>query len=413
MGTKTIVSMIICSFNIRGLGGRVKRRKIRELVQMEGLDFLAIQETEMEAISDIFVHRLWGSSNCGWAYLPAMGNSGGILSIWNKVKASLVFTFIGDRFVGVCLDIVNESRRCIVVNVYAKCNIRAKRQLWSDILMSKRGFGEGLWCVLGDFNAVRDHDERRGVMHSVNGGPSSEMVAFNSFLANLELVDLTLIGRTFTWFHPNGITMSRLDRILVSNPWFDVWGAPAAWVLDRDVADHCPLVLKYNNSDWGPKPFRFNNFWLQHRDFKQLVTNAWTTQECVGWMGYVLKERLKGLKVVIKEWNEVTYRRPAREKQKLIDDIMALDIKSETLGLNVEEVAERKKLFEDLWNVLKSLDVMTFQWSRSRWLKEGDTNARYFHTCINTRLRRNKMVALRTQHGWVEGPIQVKEAVVS
>jgi uncharacterized protein YfaT (DUF1175 family) len=118
--------------------------------------------------------------------------------------------------------------------------------------------------------------------------------------------------------------------------------------LDRDVADHCPLVLKYNNSDWGPKPFRFNNFWLQHRDFKQLVTNAWTTQECVGWMGYVLKERLKGLKVVIKEWNEVTYRRPAREKQKLIDDIMALDIKSETLGLNVEEVAERKKLFEDL-----------------------------------------------------------------
>jgi hypothetical protein len=35
--------MIICSFNARGLGSRVKRRKLRELVQTEKLDFLAIQ----------------------------------------------------------------------------------------------------------------------------------------------------------------------------------------------------------------------------------------------------------------------------------------------------------------------------------------------------------------------------------
>jgi hypothetical protein len=112
------------------MGSRVKRRKIRELVHSESLDFLAIQETKMESISDIFVQRLWGSANCDWAYLPAVGNSGGILSIWNKVKASLIFTFIGDGFVGVCLDMVDVSRRCFIVNVYAKCNLRDKRSLW-------------------------------------------------------------------------------------------------------------------------------------------------------------------------------------------------------------------------------------------------------------------------------------------
>jgi mannosylglycoprotein endo-beta-mannosidase len=154
--------MIVCSFNIRGLGSRVKRKKIRDLVRGEKLDFLAIQETKMESISEAFVNSLWGSCDCDWAYLPAEGNSGGILSIWNKVKTSLVFTFIGVGFVGVCLDIVNESRRCFVVNVYAKCNFRAKQQLWSDLIMSKRGFGEGLWCVLGDFNSVRESNERRG-----------------------------------------------------------------------------------------------------------------------------------------------------------------------------------------------------------------------------------------------------------
>jgi hypothetical protein len=252
----------------------VKRKKIRDLVRGEKLDFLAIQETNMEAISDSFVNNLWGSCDCDWAFLPAEGNSGGILSIWNKVKASLVFTFIGVGFVGVCLDIVNESRRCFVVNVYAKCNFRAKQQLWRDILMSKRGFGEGLWCVLGDFNSVRDNIERRGVGQLAGGGFSTEMVAFNSFITSLDLVDMPLVGRTFTWFHPNGVTMSRLDRLLISSSWADVWGVPTVWVLSRDVADHCPIVLKYSNSDWGPKPFRFNNFWLQNSSFKSLVTNS-------------------------------------------------------------------------------------------------------------------------------------------
>jgi hypothetical protein len=367
----------------------------------------------LNPITEVFVHRLWGSSDCGWAFLPAVGNNVGILSIWSKVKASLVFTFVGDGFVGVCLDLVDISRRCFIVNIYAKCDLRAKRMLWSNLLMSKRGFGEGLWCVLEDFNSVRDNSERRGVGHHSSGGLSPDMVAFNSFIANLELEDLPLIGRTFTWFHPNGVAMSRLDRMLISNSWFDVWGVLCVWVLMRDVADHCPLVLKYSSSDWGPKPFRFNNFWLQHRDFKELVSNAWEEVEVSGWMSFVLKEKLKRLKVAIMEWNGATFRGSEREKQNLIDEISALDLKSETLGLVDDEVVRRKKLFDDLWHILKSIDAMTFQRSRSKWLKEEDTNSKFFHICINSRQRRNKVVALNTPNGWVEGPVHVKAAVVA
>jgi hypothetical protein len=128
----------------------------------KNLDFLALQETKLEVITDPLVHSLWGSADCGWTFLPTEGNSGGILSVWNKVKASLVFTFTGVGFVGVCLDLIGESRRCFIINVYAKCNLRDKRSLWGNLLMSKGGFGDGLWCVLGDFNSVRDSLERRG-----------------------------------------------------------------------------------------------------------------------------------------------------------------------------------------------------------------------------------------------------------
>jgi exonuclease III len=56
--------MIVCSFNVRGLGSRVKRKKIADLVRTEKLDFLALQETKMEVISDSLVHNLWGNSDC-------------------------------------------------------------------------------------------------------------------------------------------------------------------------------------------------------------------------------------------------------------------------------------------------------------------------------------------------------------
>jgi hypothetical protein len=43
------------------------------------------------------------------------------------------------------------------------------------------------------------------------------------------------------------------------------------WVCSRDISDHCPLVLKYSDNEWGPKPFRFNHFWLDHKIFKKIV----------------------------------------------------------------------------------------------------------------------------------------------
>jgi mannosylglycoprotein endo-beta-mannosidase len=73
--------MIVCSFNVRGLGSRVKRRKILDVIRKEKVDFLAIQETKMEVIPETLVRGLWGNCDFDWSYLPAIGSSGGILSI--------------------------------------------------------------------------------------------------------------------------------------------------------------------------------------------------------------------------------------------------------------------------------------------------------------------------------------------
>jgi exonuclease III len=241
--------MIVVSYNIRGLGGRVKRRSIRELVRAQKADFIALQESKLEVVSDALCYSLWGSEDCNWAFLPAVGANGGIISIWSKSNSNLLFTFMGEGFVGVCLEWGVLRVKCFLVNVYSKCDLASKRRLWSNVIRLKEDYGDGLWCVVGDFNAVVVSEERRGLANEVSS--SLEMTGFREFIDDLNMIDLPLLGRRYTWFHSNGISMSRLDRChcFVSLEWLEKWGVASVWVLPREVPDHCPLVLKYSSSD--------------------------------------------------------------------------------------------------------------------------------------------------------------------
>ena len=66
-----------------------------------------------------------------------------------------------------------------------------------------------------------------------------------------------------------------------------MWGEVSLWALPRDVSDHCPLIVKMGGWDWGPKPFRFNNHWLQNSNFKGVVEGLWRDQRVGGWIKHV------------------------------------------------------------------------------------------------------------------------------
>jgi hypothetical protein len=275
--------------------------------------------------------------------------------------------------------------------------------------MSKGGFGSGMWCVVGDFNAVCRPEERRGVREMSN--LNVEMREFGGFLEGLDMLDLPLLGRRFTWYNANGIAMSRIDRGLVSWEWEDLWGACSLWVCPRDVSDHCPVVLKYGNDDWVPKPFRFNNYWLEHRNFKTVVDEWWRGQEVEGWMAFVLKEKLRGLKFCLKEWHSSEFGSLETRIVKVVEDILALDLRGENVGLSNIEVSRRKKLFIEFWELQKSKEVSLFQRLRSKWLRFGDANSKFFHGCVTARSKRNTISALRVGDFWFEKPSQIREAV--
>jgi hypothetical protein len=123
----------------------------------------------------------------------------------------------------------------------------------------------------------------------------------------MELIDSPVLGKKFTWFKPDGSARSRIDRFLLTEGVLREWKVAGQWVGDRDISDHCPVWVKCPMDNWGPKPFRFNNCWREHRDFMPFVEDCWKSFNVQGKKAFVLKEKLKLLKEQLKQWNREVF----------------------------------------------------------------------------------------------------------
>ncbi|GKV44506.1 hypothetical protein SLEP1_g51682 [Rubroshorea leprosula] len=365
-------------------------KKIRELVTKERIQFLAIQETKMEAVDGKICRSLWGTDDMEWVTKPSNGfikkkkkkpsngNSGGLLCVWNSKVLKKEEVIEGDNFIGVFGLWGAEKTPVYILNVYSPCQLASKRALWEELqgLINSR---RGNWCLAGDYNTVRSVEERVGCTVTTN-----EMREFDAFIHNTRLIDLLLVGRKYTWYNSNGQYMSRIDRFLLSKEWTTKWSDVKQWGWRRSISDHCPVLLKNECVDWGPKPFKYYDAWLEQPGCKEVITNAWINNEVSGWNGFKLKEKLKRTKQVLKEWS---YQMNTEMDNKIKE--------AETVIATIDEKREH--------NRLSATD--------EAMVKEGDANTKFFHKCVKGRWRRNEISSIRIngkQHIEVE---EIKEGV--
>jgi hypothetical protein len=300
-----------------------------------------------------------------------------------------------------------------VVNVYSKCSLADKREMWEKLLVLKASLGGEAWCVAGDFNCVLHESERRGTPFGSSNLLGSEIRDFSTFVDRMGLKDFPLLGKLFTWCQSNGGAMSRLDRFFLSAGWWDFWGEATQWALPRDVFDHSSVVLRYSSHLWGPKPFRFNNFWLDHKELGEVVNHSWSRSRPAEWMEVRLSAKLKTLKGDLKEWHSRAYGSLDGRIEAQVEALKLLDLKAEVDPLSLEDFEARFKGFHDLWALLRVRESQIFQRSRTRWLREGDANSGYFHSNIKLRRRRNSILALKVGNMWVESVQEVRAEIVS
>jgi hypothetical protein len=330
------------------------------------------------------------------------GLSGGLLSIWNKDLFSFKYSFSGSGFLGVCVEW--KESLLYIVNIYSPCSLSGKRKLCSELIEFKLNNDPGEWCLGGDFNSIMKVGERRG---SSSAGNQSERLEFTHFSEVMELVDIPVMGKKFTWFNLDGTAMSRLDRFLISEGFIAKEGISNQWVGDLDISDHCPIWLLNSTPDWGPKPFKFNNCWLDHPDFYTFVKNTWEGLVGQGKSAFVLKEKLKRLKVALKTWNQDVFGIVDLSIDNTMKDIN--DLEEQLANGDVDHALfnsnEKTKQF---WEQLHAKESILRQKSRTKWCQDGDSNTRFFHASIKGRRRRNQIAMLKKGSEWIEGVAGIK-----
>ncbi|XP_058760862.1 uncharacterized protein LOC131634227 [Vicia villosa] len=264
--------MIIYSLNIRGGGKLVKRERVGFNIQRGGVDIAFIQETGLRGVQFQTVKELWGEALVEWSHSDAEGASGGggILIMWRKDFFKVIYSFKGEGFLGLCVE--KENKRIYFVNFYASCDHNSRLRSWKRLLDIKRRSSDGSWCIGGEFNMITSLDERVGISKK---NYRKEIEDFKVFIEEMELVDPPTIGGKFTWRNSGGSAMSRLDRFLLSDNFIIDWKVEGQTIGERDVSDPAPIWIKDNKRNWGPKPFRFNNLWFDHKKFFLFVEGEW------------------------------------------------------------------------------------------------------------------------------------------
>ncbi|XP_028201026.1 uncharacterized protein LOC114385181 [Glycine soja] len=229
----------------------------------------------------------------------------------------------------------------------------------------------------------------------------------------MELQEIKCAGNSFTWIRPNGYVKSRLDRFLVSEHWLSLWPESCQLVLQRNLSDHCPTILQNSMVDWGPKPFRVFDWWLQQKGYQKMVREAWNNDQQGGSGGIVLKNKLKNFKAAIKQWSKVEGNINAKKILNIQQKLNEVENLASHRILSDQELKDRNSLQQELWNASDAFEYLMTQKSRARWLKEGDYNTSYFHKIINFRRAYNAIPGILIDGEWVQQPNTVKNVAAN
>lgn len=110
--------MNVLSINIRGMGDVGKISWVKRLKLNHKINFIGTQETWMGDYSKIDVRGCWDSADFESDGVDAVGRSGGLICIWNKLLFSKMDVIKDRYFLAVVGKWQGNPENLIFVNVY-------------------------------------------------------------------------------------------------------------------------------------------------------------------------------------------------------------------------------------------------------------------------------------------------------
>ncbi|XP_071727285.1 uncharacterized protein [Rutidosis leptorrhynchoides] len=306
-----------------------------------------------------WIQSLRGSSEYDFIQRAKIGKSGGQILIWDTSCYEAIDNIFFDCVIGVRGKWKSNGEILNMVNIYGPHEDNQKQQLWSK-LSSMLDHSDEAWVLCEDFNEVRDQSERL----------SCEFLEyrsrrFNDFITSCGLIDIPLGGRAFTCVSDDG-TKLRL-------------------ILERTRSDHCPILLKDDDKNFRPKPFRVFDIWFNDDEAEKVIENAWNGQiRAMNRKNCNFGNHLKNVKSALKSWSENKFGKLDFEIEALKTVGNNLEIKSKTSPLSETVLQEWKESRKRWLEKEKTKSSMLKQKARLRW-NLGDKNSRFFHSIIRNK----------------------------
>ncbi|MCH97325.1 endonuclease/exonuclease/phosphatase family protein [Trifolium medium] len=207
---------------------------------------------------------------------------------------------------------------------------------------------------MGDFNDMLSADDKRGGTTQ----PPWLIRGFKEAVQDSGLIDLPMEGYPFTWTKGRRAlnpTEERLDRALATQRWLD----------------------------------EFPYFKFKEQELNHVVSEAWNKE------GHApLLSKIKNCTEDLEVWGARLRSRFTRSIREYREEMEQNQDSSNDLCVRKYQEAREK-----LSKVLKQEEEYWKQRSKIHWLRDGDSNTKFFHAMASARRRRNHITKLSNNDG--------------
>ncbi|KAL8516097.1 hypothetical protein ACS0TY_014684 [Phlomoides rotata] len=291
------------------------------------------------------------------------------------------------------MEVVEGSNHFRITGYYGHPE-RHRRQLSWNLLKHLSRVNSLSWVVIGDFNDILHNREKRGrLVH-----PLHLLMGFREAVNSCGIWDVVLTGYPFTWSRCRGsprFVEERLDRVMGNGCWHDLFPTSKLLSLVAPTSDHCPILFDMDLAVVHRKfkSFKFENKWFEERGLTEVVQRSWT-----GFRDFDVDRRLLATSETLNVWGKHVHYAFINNKKDLESTIKRLQGRRDAdsvMGYNTA----KKKLVE----LLIREDIHWKQRAKIFWLKDGDTNTKFFHNMASMRRKKNRISKLRDVNGdWVD-----------
>lgn len=371
--------MKILVWNCRGLASPRAVRSLKDVLSSCKPDIVGLIETKLSS-------RRCKDLRCKIGYYGCLpvgcrGKSGGLAVLWKEE---------------VIIDIKNYSNYHIDMTVnfsipfrftlfYGQPNSNKRIQSW-NLLSTLSNLASFPWLVSGDFNEITHIGE------SSNGNRSNILMSnFRSALNVCDLSDLGFHGPPFTFSNKR----KGIDEAKARLSWRVAFPKAKVFHLTALSSDHNPVLTDVDyklQTNLTQKRFHFEHMWLRQYGFHNLISGTW---DRLSTENSSLATNLKSLGSTLTTWNQSSFGNVSHKINCIRSKLTTIrNLPRDSSTISAEDTLSREL---DEW--LLREEILWKQRSRADWMREGDSNTKFFHRRASVRKRTNKIIWLEDTNG--------------